>query len=88
MSWEDWLSTDPMPTAPDLQYPVLMIHSDGAVLPQYTKHYFERIGSAEKELYWMETDLESPFQQFSYYDQKVEVEETVGRAARGFGEKM
>ena len=45
MSWGDWLTADPMPTAPNLHQPTLMIHSDGAVLPQYTKNYFEKIGT-------------------------------------------
>ena len=88
MSWEDWLTTDPMPTAANLTVPTLMIHSDGAVLPQYTKNYFERIATDDKELYWMETDLESPFHQFSYYDQQVEVEESVAKASKWFAQKM
>ncbi len=81
MSWEDWLTTDPMPTAKNLKVPTLMIHSDGAVLPQYTKHYFEQIASTDKELIWMDTDLESPFHQFSFYDQEKEVNEAVEVAA-------
>ena len=88
MSWEDWLTTDPMPTADNLTAPTLMIHSDGAVLPQYTKNYFERIGTNDKKLHWMETDMDSPFHQFNYYDQEAEVNEAVGEAGKWFGEKM
>lgn len=88
MSWEDWLKADPMPTAKNLSCPTLMIHSDGAVLPQYTKNYFERIASSDKQLYWMETELESPFHQFNYYDQEEEVNETVEQATNWFKEKM
>ncbi len=88
MSWEDWLTTDPMPTAANISVPILMIHSDGAVLPQYTKNYFERIGSTDKKLHWMETDLESPYHQFSYYDQEAEVSESITEAAQWFAEKM
>ncbi len=88
MSWEDWLTTDPMPTAEHITVPTLMIHSDGAVLPQYTKNYFERIGSSDKELHWMETELESPFHQFNYYDQDAEVEESVTKASAWFRSKM
>lgn len=88
MSWEDWLITNPMPTAKQLQCPTLMIHSDGAVLPQYTKNYFNAIASNDKQLYWMETDLESPFHQFNYYDQAAEVNETVEQAAKWFEAKM
>lgn len=88
MSWEDWLTTDPMPSAASLQSPTLMIHSDGAVLPQYTKNYFEAIATDDKQLHWMDTDLESPFHQFAYYDQEAEVTESVELASDWFSQKM
>lgn len=88
MSWEDWLTTDPMPTAARLQTPTLMIHSDGSVLPHYTKKYFEDIASTDKKLHWMETDLPSPYHQFSYYDQEAEVGEAVSEATKWFSEKL
>ena len=88
MSWEDWLTTNPMPSAARLTKPTLMIHSDGAVLPQYTKNYFEQIGTSDKKLHWMETTLESPYHQFSYYDQDAEVNESVAEAAKWFSAKM
>ena len=88
MSWEDWLTTDPMPTASSLNTPTLMIHSDGAVLPQYTKKYFEEIASEDKKLYWMDTSLETPFHQFNYYDQDAEVNETIMEASKWFKLKM
>lgn len=84
MSWEDWLTADPMPTAKNLTAPTLMIHSDGAVLPQYTKHYFGQIAAVDKQLYWMDTGLESPFHQFCYYDEEGEVEEAIEEAGRWF----
>ena len=88
MSWEDWLTTDPMPTAKYLTQPTLMIHSDGAVLPNYTKKYFEQIAATDKKLHWMETELESPFHQFNYYDQDAEVNEAVGEAVKWFQSKL
>lgn len=88
MSWDDWLNLDPMPSASKLQTPTLMIHSDGAVLPDYTKKYFEQINSQDKELYWMQTELDSPFHQFSFYDQQKEVDESIAQAKRWFSEKM
>ncbi len=88
MSWEDWLTTDPMPTAQNLKQPTLMIHSDGAVLPQYTKNYFEKIAAEDKHLHWMVTELESPYHQFSYYDQEAEVNESVVEATKWFKTKM
>lgn len=88
MSWEDWLTADPMPSASNLTVPTLMIHSDGAVLPQYTKNYFDRIATDDKRLHWMDTELDSPFHQFSYYDQDAEVNESVEEAAKWFHMKM
>ncbi len=88
MSWEDWLTTDPMPSASKLTAPTLMIHSDGAVLPQYTKNYFEQIATNDKKLFWMETELESPYHQFSYYDQEAEVNESVSEAKKWFDQKL
>lgn len=88
MSWEDWLTTDPMPTASKLNAPTLMIHSDGAVLPQYTKNYFEKIAAVDKKLHWMNTELESPYHQFNYYDQDAEVNESVAEATQWFSRKM
>jgi len=88
MSWEDWLTTDPMPTANALNAPTLMIHSDGAVLPQYTKNYFEQIATEDKKLVWMDTSLESPYHQFSYYDQEPEVNASVTEAIKWFKQKM
>ena len=88
MTWEDWLTLDPMPSASELTAPTLMIHSDGAVLPQYTKQYFERISTDDKKLHWIETELESPFHQFSFYDQDAEVNESVAQAKIWFSEKL
>ena len=88
MSWEDWLTADPMPTAQNLNRPTLMIHSDGAVLPQYTRNYFGQIASNDKHLHWMKTDLDSPFHQFNYYDQAEEVSEVVEEASKWFAKKM
>lgn len=83
-TWEDWLTLDPMPSAPKLHTPTLMIHSDGAVLPDYTKKYFANIGTDDKRLHWIETDLQSPFHQFSFYDQEDEVNESIEQATLWF----
>ncbi|USE33888.1 alpha/beta hydrolase [Endozoicomonas sp. SCSIO W0465] len=84
MSWEDWLTLDPMPSAPNLNVPLLMVHSDGAVLPLYTRQYFNRANSKNKQLFWVTTDLESPMHQFCFYDQPAEVNLSVKQAARWF----
>ncbi len=87
-SWEDWLTANPMPYAKNLNKPVLMIHSNGAVLPEYTKKFFNEIASPDKKLHWMDTELESPYHQFNYYDQDAEVNESVSQASSWFQEKM
>ena len=88
MTWEDWLTLDPMPSAKNLTAPTLMIHSDGAVLPQYTRQYFEQIAATDKVLHWIDTDLDSPFHQFSFYDQEAEVNESIEQASGWFNQKL
>ncbi|RDY61714.1 alpha/beta hydrolase [Flagellimonas nanhaiensis] len=87
-SWEDWLTVNPMPYAKDLKKPVLMVHSDGAVLPDYTKKFFGDISSDDKKLHWIDTKMESPYHQFSFYDQDAEVHESVLQASTWFAQKM
>ena len=87
-SWEDWLTINPMPYAKQINKPVLMVHSDGAVLPNYTKKFFNDIATTDKKLHWMNTELESPFHQFNYYDQDAEVNESIAQVSNWFKEKM
>ncbi|WP_281612586.1 alpha/beta fold hydrolase [Flammeovirga sp. SubArs3] len=88
MSWENWLTLNPMPYAKQLQAPTLMIHSNGCVLPQYTKNFFEEIGTSDKELIWLETALDSPMQQFNFYDQDEEVSLAIENGTKWFNEKL
>lgn len=87
-TWEDWLTLDPFPSAPKLQKPTLMIHSDGCVLPDYTKKYFNEIGTEDKKLVWVETEMASPMHQFNFYDQDEEVDFAIGEIEKWFGEKL
>lgn len=88
MTWEDWLTIDPMLSAEKLTTPTLMIHSDGAVLPQYAKRYFEKIGTSNKKLHWIETELESPYHQFEFYDNNEEVDESIAQAKQWFNQNL
>ncbi|WP_171041591.1 alpha/beta fold hydrolase [Pseudoalteromonas phenolica] len=88
MTWEDWLTLDPMPSAKGLTTPTLMVHSDGAVLPHYTKQYFENIAASDKKLHWIDTELESPYHQFSFYDQVEEVNESINEATKWFNQHL
>ena len=84
MSWEDWLRFDPMKAAEGISVPLLMVHSDGAVLPDYTKKFFEAVPSENKKLVWLNTDLDSPMHQFSFYDQDAEVNRSIEETVRWF----
>ncbi len=88
MSWEDWLTFDPMPQAKLLNKPTLMIHSDGAVLPDFTKNFFNDIPHSDKKLHWVATELPSPFHQFSFYDLEPEVSLSVTLASDWFASKL
>ncbi len=83
-TWEDWLTLDPFPSAKNLEKSLLMIHSDGSVLPDYTKKYFNTVPSEDKELIWVETDLPSPMHQFAFYDQEKEVNLAVEKTSQFF----
>ncbi len=84
MSWEDWLTTNPMKTAKKLNTPTLMIHSDGAVLPDYTKKYFEEIATENKKLHWIKSSVKPPFEQFDFYDNDKKVDLSVILASNWF----
>ncbi|RXK85320.1 alpha/beta hydrolase [Filimonas effusa] len=71
MSWEDWLTFNPMPVAAHITTPVLMIHSDQAVLPDYTKKFFNTIPHQHKVLHWTNGS------QFDFYDNPIQVAEAV-----------
>ncbi|MDC8004280.1 nuclear transport factor 2 family protein [Aureisphaera galaxeae] len=87
-TWEDWLTLDPFPSAKNLNKPVFMVHSDGCVLPDYTKKYFETIPSGNKELVWVPTDLDSPMHQFAFYDQEAEVSLAVQKTSTFFQKNL
>jgi fermentation-respiration switch protein FrsA (DUF1100 family)/ketosteroid isomerase-like protein len=88
MSWQDWLEYDPRSTAKKLTKPTLMIHSDGAVLPEYTKKYFNDIKTDDKKLIWVETDLSSPMHQFKFYDNPKDVNMAISKARDWFNSKL
>lgn len=87
-TWEDWLNLDPFPSAAKLQKPLFMVHSDGSVLPDYTKKYFETVPSENKELVWVDTELASPMHQFSFYDHEEEVTLSVEKTSAFFHREL
>ncbi len=82
MSWEDWLTFDPMTSAKQIKQPVLMIHSDGAVLGDYVKRFYKDLSNPKKELYWTEGI------QFDFYDQPKQVNESVKKLSSFFSKNL
>jgi len=82
MSWEDWLTFDPMTAASQIKQPVLMIHSDGAVLGDYVKRFYKDLSHPNKELYWTEGI------QFDFYDQPKQVIESVKKLKQFFSRHL
>jgi fermentation-respiration switch protein FrsA (DUF1100 family) len=76
MSWEDWLHFDPMPVATQILVPVLMIHSDGAVLGDNARKFFQSIPHEQKTLHWTKGS------QFDFYDQPKQVTESIAMIKR------
>lgn len=88
MSWEDWLTYNPTLNAKNLDKPTLMIHSDGAVLPQYTKKYFNELKAKDKKLIWLDTELQSPMHQFKFYDNEKEINTVSKNASDWFNKYL
>ena len=87
-TWEDWLTLDPFPSASKLNKPLFMVHSNGCVLPDYTKKYFEAVPSSNKELVWVDTELGSPMHQFAFYDQDKEVNLSIEKTSAFFHKNL
>lgn len=71
MSWEGWLTFNPLPLATSVRQPVLMVHSDGAVLPENIKQFFAAIPHSQKVLHWTDGT------QFDFYDNPLQLIEAV-----------
>lgn len=82
MSWEDWLTFDPMPVAKNISQPTLMIHSDSAALPDNVKKFFSDIPNTNKLLRWTQGT------QFDFYDQPKQVSESVAAIDRFFKQNV
>lgn len=87
-SWEEWLTTYPIAYANSISQPVLLVHSDGAFLPNNVKKFYDALQIPEKQLIWIETDLETPNHQFNFYDQETEVNKAVEHAWKWFEKNM
>jgi len=87
-TWEEWLTLDPMPYAQQINVPTIMVHSDGCVLPEYTKDFYDRLTSTEKSLVWLEKDVAYPMEhQFNFYDQEEETNFAVSHIVKYLSEQ-
>ncbi len=77
MSWEPWLSFDPIAKAESITTPTMIIHSDNSALPDNAKKVYQQL-QGEKELVWLEGN------HFDFYDQEDKVAEASAEAINFF----
>ncbi|HEY1604476.1 MAG TPA: alpha/beta hydrolase [Allosphingosinicella sp.] len=77
MSWEPWLSFDPVADASRVGVPTLLVHSDGCVMPDQARKVFDLLGG-RKSLHWADGD------HFQFYDDPEKVGEAADTAAEHF----
>ncbi|MGA0557521.1 alpha/beta fold hydrolase [Larkinella sp. VNQ87] len=75
MSWKDWLTFDPIRSAPDIQCPVYLIHSHEAAIPQGVQQFYDTLTTTSRNLTWMSG------QQFDFYDSEPTVLAASSRVA-------
>ena len=75
MQWPEWLALDGLSPAPDISVPTVMIHSDGAALPDNVRRFYAAL-SGPKTLCWMEGE------HTQFYDHEPHVS-YAARAAAG-----
>lgn len=81
MGWKEWLEFDALSVAPNVRVPTLMVHSDGAALPDNARRFFASLGGP-KELYWTEGD------HIDFYDEPAHVNRAVRLAAEHLRETL
>jgi uncharacterized protein len=69
MSWKEWLTLNVIDgVAEKVNYPVIMVHSDGSALPDNVKKFYSLVPSKQKKLVW----LEGEHTQFYDHDEQVD----------------
>ena len=53
LGWEEWLDFDGVSKASSITQPLMMIHSDGAALPDNARKFFS-LARGSKQLVWMD----------------------------------
>lgn len=67
MSWEPWLTFNPIDFAREITAPVLMVHSEDAAVPEGARRFHEQLPGS-KELIW------TTGTQLDFYDQPTQVD--------------
>ena len=70
MSWQEWLEMDAISPVDAVKVPVLMVHSDGAALPDNVRQFFARL-TGPKNLLWTEGE------HTEFYDKEPQVDTAV-----------
>lgn len=81
MSWPEWLQFDPIKEAVKISVPTLLVHSEGAAIPDGAKRFYDKLVSP-KDFYWMKGT------QFDFYDNLSTVNEASKKAAQWFKEYL
>ncbi|MGW9197590.1 alpha/beta hydrolase [Micromonospora chersina] len=75
MAWSEWLTFEPVPSADDIDIPVLIVHSKTAAIPEGAQRFAARL-PMPPELVWLDDRS-----QFDFYDQEPTVTESVSLVA-------
>lgn len=67
-SWEGWLTFDAVRTAPGIEEPVLIVHSEAAAIPDGARRFYAGLGGAKEEI-WLDDVM-----QFDFYHRPAPVE--------------
>ncbi len=81
-SWEPWLAYDALITAPKLEKPALLVHSEAAAIPQGAKRYVDLMGE-NADVKWLDNVV-----QFDFYDDPEVVETAASAVADHFGRTL
>ena len=77
MSWEPWLTFNPLVSAPQITIPVHMIHSPDAAVPDGAQQFYDHL-PGPKKLRWIEGT------QLDFYDQPTQVSHALRTTADHF----
>lgn len=77
MSWEPWLTFDPIDSAPKVTVPVHMVHSRDGAVPDGAQLFFDAL-PGPKHIDWL------PGTQLDFYDQPAQVDPAVAAVVEHF----